>query len=99
MRQAIDNARLREALEAKLAAVNGAVEAVAEPTRELPAIAVLGEQFREWIQRALDDKGVCVTSSEQTHRKIAWRFARFSQKLAKGCDFPSSCVSIKFNNF
>ena len=37
MRQAIDNARLREALEAKLAAVNGAVEAVAEPPRELPA--------------------------------------------------------------
>ena len=39
LRQAIDNARLREALEAKLAAVNGAVEAVAEPPRELPAIA------------------------------------------------------------
>ena len=73
MRQAIDNARLREALEAKLAAVNGAVEAVAEPTRELPAIAVLGEQFREWIQRALDD---CVPPSPCTQASFDARFAR-----------------------
>ena len=71
MRQAIDNARLREALEAKLAAVNGAVEAVAEPPRELPAIAVLGEQFREWIQRALDD---CVPPCTQA--SFDARFAR-----------------------
>ena len=65
--QAIDNARLREALEAKLAVVDGAVEAVAEPPRELPAI----EQFREWMQRALDDCDPAEFTDEQVERAVA----------------------------